>query len=477
MVKISVRIALVLSTLLFFLSLTGCKVHRVHNFNRPAVEIPSEFLVGEGGNGKISEWWKEFNEPELNYVVSQALENNLDVKQAWSRLHQARASACIVSSDFIPNLDLTTSAAYTSEVKRLSSTDTSFATYLVAPTLSYEVDLWRRIDSRVQAADLNYYATYEDLEATALFLTGSVVNLWFTIYEQKALLELIHHQIEVSETLLELVELRFMVGESSALSVFQQRLQLEETRLTLIPVHAALKNAQHQLNVLMGLPPEEQLVSDYSIVEIQMPEFPYMGTPADLIARRPDLRAAHYKVKSADYEVAAAVADMYPKLTLPTAYDLSTQDLGQIFQQEIFKITARFVTPIIDGGRRRCEVNRRQAIVKERLDNFGQKFLIALREVEDAIVNESASIELLQQLEKQITIAQLNLNEARQRYAAGLDDYLTVISAIQSLQRLERRMILEHRNMLTSRANLYRALGGPCLIRCSDRDCKIECNE
>jgi len=109
---------------------------------------------------------------------------------------------------------------------------------------------------------------------------------------------------------------------------------------------------------------------------------------------------------------------------------------------------------------------RRKAIMREKLDSFGQKFLVALREVEDAVVLEGSQIELLNQINKLIEIAQLYLEEARVRYANGLNDYLTVIAGIQSLQRLERRMIVEHRILLTTRSNLYRSLGGTCLVTC-----------
>lgn len=458
----------ILSSILALL-LPSCSVYHVHEFPRPCTSLPSNFLRGKGGEGSIVKWWTEFNQPELNKLVDYALYQNLDIKQAWDRLAQAKFAACIVNSERYPQINLDVSAEFQHQVKKLDHVNTSFMTYIVNPTLTYEIDLWRKIDSRVHAADLAYCATKEDLEGTALLVAGTVTNLWFLIEEQKALLKLINYQVELSETLLELVELRFSLGQSSALDVYQQRLQLEQTRTTAIPVLAALKNASHQMNVLLGSPPKEQWVYSQKIEDINLPPFPYMGTPADLICRRPDLRAAHYRVKSADYEVAAAIADLYPRLVLSSSYELRTRDLGQLFQEEIFKIAGRLMQPIYDGCRRRCEVARRKAIVKERLDNFGQRFLVALQEIEDAVVNESSQLELLRQIAKQIEIAKLNLEEARLRYANGLNDYLTVISAIQSLQGLERRMINEHRILLTTRSNLYRALGGPCLVDCDNR--------
>lgn len=454
---------------------TGCRVYHTHQFNRPCVEVPDDFLNGpKTGKGNISEWWKEFRQPELNDIVSKALQNNLDIKQAWDRLIQARAADCIANAPRYPEIGLEGIIEYKHEINVRKDLDTDYMQYILKPVFAYEIDLWRRIDSKARAADLNYCATYEDLEATALLISGRVTELWFTIKEQKSLLDLIKYQVDVSQTLLDLVELRFAVGLSSALDVYQQRLQLEEAKSTAIPVYLTLKVASYQLSILLGKPPQDYLQLETGINDVKLPQFPYIGIPCELIIRRPDLRSAHYKVKSADYEVAAAIADLFPKIILPLYDELRTQTWGDFWQEEIARIGAAFFQPIFDGCRRRSEVVRQKAIVKERLDNFGQKFLIAMGEVEDAIVSEHSQIELLNQIEKEVEIARLNLEEARVRNANGLNDYLTVIAAIQSLQRLERRVVAEHRRVLTSRANLYRALGGPCLLGCVDRDSSCE---
>lgn len=466
----SIYFKMVLICIVSFLILSSCRVYQVHNFDRPCVEVPDEFLNDEeGGIGNISKWWKEFNQEELDVLVEEALDANLDIKQAWSRLAQARATACIANSARYPQIDVETKVEYKHEINDRRDTNEDYVSYLLAPSLAYEVDLWRRIDSKVRAADLSYCSSFEDLEATALLVTGQVTDLWFIIQEQKALLDLIAYQVDVSETLLDLVELRFSLGQSSALDVYQQRLQLEQTKERAIPVQARLKTSSHQLSILLGKPPQEYLEADIGITEVELPEFPYIGVPCELILRRPDLRAAHYLVKSADYEVAAAIADLFPRMTLPTLYELKTRKWGDFFQEEMFRTAARLIQPIIDGCKRMCEVKKQRAIVKERVESFGQKFLVAMREVEDAIVTENSQIDLLNQISKEIDIARLNLDEARIRNANGLNDYLTVIAAIQSLQNLERRLILEHRILLTSRANLYRALGGPCLVGCVPR--------
>lgn len=465
--KISFSLAIALFSFALCLLLSGCRVHRIHKFDRPLVDIPEEFLFhSEEEEKSLSKWWEAFQQQKLNSIVEESLNSNLDIKQAWSRLLQAKAVACIASSFRYPEVDLELLSQYSHEINRPLLTNEDYMTYLVNPTLSYEVDLWKRIDSRAKAADLTYCQSREDLEETALLIAGRVTNLWFVVQEQKSLIELINHQIEVSTTLLDLVELRFLVGLTSVLDIYQQRLQLEDIKATLIPVEATLKNAMHQLSILLGSPPSENFDEFVGIDEINLPPFPHLGTPYELIDRRPDLRAAHYSVKSADYEVAAAIADLFPRVAIPATWELSTREWGIFFQQEIFRIAGSLLQPIFDGWRRRCEVQRNKAVVKERLEFFGQRFLIALGEVEDAVVDEKSQIKLLNQIKKEIEIAKRNLDESRLRNANGLDDYLTVITAIQSLQALERRLVVEHRRLLTNRSNLYRALGGGGLLGC-----------
>lgn len=450
------------------LLLNSCRVYHVSDFCTPCVEVPTEFQNQRLGIANIEKWWKAFKQPELDELMEVALVANLDIQQAWSRLAQARASVCIAKSEKWPEIDLTTDLGWTSTTDRIPNSyeDISGMSYLINPSISYEVDLWRRIDSQVKSTTLDYCATREDLEATALTLTGEVASVWLNIQQQQSLIDVIHYQIEVSETLLDLVELRFAVGEASALDVYQQRLQLENVRSTLIPVEVELKSASYQLNILLGRPPVEFAHVKPGITSIKLPEFPDIGSPAELLSRRPDLRSVHYNLRSADYQVAAAIANIFPRLTLPTFFELSSIDWANMFQQEFFSITADLVTPIFDACRRRCEVSLQKAVVRQQLELFGQLFLNALGEVETAIVNEDGSLRLLAQYELEIDLAEKYLQEARVRNAMGLNDYLTVISAIQTLQSLQRALVNEHSSLLQNRTVLYRALGAPCIVTC-----------
>lgn len=455
---------------------SGCRVHTTLELDDPIVAAPEAYHHEQEGQALIGEWWKSFETPVLNDLVVKTLEQNLELKQFWDRIVQACASAKKERAAQIPAVDLSANAtkirtsdgggsfldtgAFPFSSGGIDQTTTR---YFLSGNLSYEVDLWRRIDSRAKAAGLEVEAACEDLETAALLLTGAVVDLWFTIQEQRALLDLFERQISLGRTFLELVELRFSVGEASALDVYQQRLQLADTEAQVPGAMALLQTSLHQLRVLQGRAPD--VTFDYSTDQglVALPSFPAINTPCALLERRPDLRALHRRLMAADHLVAAALADRFPRLDLTLSYGFNAEKLENLLRGEIIRVGGDILTPIIDGGRRRAEVDRQKAVVCELLHQFRERFLVAIREVEDAIVQEKYQLELIEKIEKQLKIAHRSLSEARLRYANGLDDYLSVIAALQSLQNLERREVSERKGLLVIRSNLYRALGGPHL--------------
>ena len=183
-------------------------------------------------------------------------------------------------------------------------------------------------------------------------------------------------------------------------------------------------------------------------------------TPIDLLNSRPDLRAAKARIEAADQDVAVAVADRLPRLTLNLNYDFQATEFAGPFNRQITSVLGNLTGPIFEGGRRKAEVKRRQEILKERINRYTQLFLNALLEAENALVQERRQNELIFAMEKQIAHALRSLEEARARFVNGLNDYLPVLTSLQTTQALERNLVIERRRRLTFRSNLLRAIGG-----------------
>ena len=192
-----------------------------------------------------------------------------------------------------------------------------------------------------------------------------------------------------------------------------------------------------------------------------LPELPVTGLPVDLLKNRPDLRRIFNELVAIDYRVAEAVADRFPKIGL--SGNASFTD-GFSTEDRLLSILLEAVAPLIDWGRRGAEVEKRRARFREELARYSHAYLIAIEEVENALWQEKYQIELLKALEDQISIARSNLNETRNRYQQGLTDYLPVLTALQSLQRLERDILSGRKQLISIRILLHRSLGGSRLM-------------
>ncbi len=458
----------------------ACRVQPLHDLERPALRVPDAYRaeLAAGGSAPnadnpdgvplVDRWWETFEDPELTRVVEEALAANLDLRAAWRRLDQAVAVTTIQGSQAVPQVDLQAGASR-SRISDRDAIDPLTGTegrrtdresrYFVGGLLRWEIDIWRRIADARTAAELRARATRDDAEATALLLTGIVADTWFRIREQRALLDLLERQIEVGETLLGLTELRFSLGDGTALDVLQQRQQLAATIANVPTIRAELATAENRLAVLLGITPDALSIEPAEGLP-ELPPMPRVTPPVDLFTSRPDLRAAMNRLEAADHDVASAFADRLPRLALDLSYEFSSNSSGELFQRQAGSILGSLLAPIVDGGRRRAEVDRRRAVLQELFEIFGAQYLDAVREVEDALARERYQVELLAELDRQLEFATNTLNESRSRYVNGLTDYLTVIIAVQSLQELERRILNEERRLLAIRAELHQAIGG-----------------
>jgi len=426
------------------------------------VEVPEKFTTT--GKAKVPDrWWEAFQDEDLSRLVTEALGRNLDLKVAWSRLDQAAALARQAGAAELPEVEALAGygisrAKARSPINGERSTDT-VKDYLVGLQVAYEVDIWGRIRSTRKAADLDVRATKADVMSTAMMLASRVAAAWYQLVQQKASLELLDRQLEVSRTLLDLVEMRFKQGSVSAVDVLQQRRQLEavEAEIPLFRMRESL--LEHQLAVLLGHPPARQTLEGHRTLPA-LPPRPATGLPADLVRRRPDLRAAHVRMAAADQRVAASIADRFPALRLTGRLETGGSNTRDLFDLWLAGLAANLTAPVLDHGRRAAEVDRNRAVAEERLHQFGQAVLTALQEVEDALVQESRQGQYAENITRRLDLAREELRRSRERYVNGATDYLPVLGAIQGLQQLERQELEEKRKLLEYRIDLYRALGG-----------------
>jgi len=453
-------VAIVLSLVL----LAGCGPTGVRV--TPPVPLPGAFSAS-GAGAMPADWWTVFGNEELNGLVARALRENFSLRMAWDRLDAARAAAAGSGAPLWPSADATAggsrSVRDTAAGPRLYTTE-----YALGLAASYEVDLWGRVRSSYDAARLDAYATGEDLQAGAVTLTAEIVGTWAGIIEQRGQLKLLDEQIGTNEKYLEVITLKFRRGRVPATDVLQQRELIESTRGERILVESSVKVLAHRLAVLLGEAPGGVAFAPEASLP-SLPPLPATGVPAEWIRRRPDVRAAELRVQAADRRVSAAIAEQFPKLSLSAGASTSAERLRDLFDNWLASLAANIVAPLIDGGRRRAEVERTRAVVSEKLNAYGSVILTAIREVEDALWQENRQDAYVASLHRQLALSKQATEQTLGNYTTGTPDFTRYLTTLLAHQRLQRRVLQAERQSVQYRIDLYRALAGAVALERPDR--------
>ncbi len=405
-------------------------------------------------------WWTALNSSALNGLLGQAFAGNLSLKQAWARMEQARAVAVKAGADLYPDLSVTGRTNHARQRSENGSAD-RFTTrnYAIGLSTSYEIDLWGRIRSGQKAESLTAEAAREDWHATVIALAADVATTWAEILSRQMQRRLLEKQLETNRTYLELVDLRYRKGIVTALDVFQQQQVVEEIRSQIPVVEAQERLRRNQLAVLLGQAPGTELTIGAENLPTLEP-LPAAGLPADLLANRPDVRAAGLRLEAADWQLAAARANRLPAISLTGTAGYGPADMDLMLDNWILSLASNLAAPILDGGQRAAEVDRSRAVIAENLAAYRESVLVAIREVEDALASELYQRRYIAALERQLEAARHALVEAREQYRKGVDDYLPVLTQIVAVQNLERNLIEQQTQLLIDRIDLFEALGG-----------------
>lgn len=439
------------------LAFSGCNLHRPDLSPAP-LKGGRAYPVGEAAPATPAlPWWSHFDSEPLNALIQRALDENLDAAAARERIHQALAVYRRGRAGLFPSLELEGGLDHEVLTRGRARQDTERR---ISANLDWTPDLFRGQSSAVQARAAEIWTRIYESENFRLSLSASVAEAYFGIVEQRRLLTLLEEQRGTANQFLRLIEQRYEEGLISNLDVLQQRSQVAELESEIPVARASLEDLQNALGALLAALPGDPVVTTTG----DGVRFPVIGALArleradELLLRRPDLRASRAALVGADAETGRALAERLPRLTL-SAEALRVE--GRAPGVTAVSLGAELVQPLLDWGARRQEWVRTKAVYRERLASFSQAYLRATWEVESLVQNEARQRELLEQLARRRAILDSTIKHARNRYDAGLTDYLPVLSATQQLYAVEQRSIRENRRLTSLRIALHQALGGP----------------
>lgn len=445
----SVRSA-VLCVLAALVGSVGC-ASRATEVSLP-LETPQ--LFSDSGTAVVADrWWESFDDGRLQELVDEALSSNLDLQTAWYRLREAEAIAGRESAPLWPSLD----AEGVAELRRPDGQEEGdLGLGLVA---QYEIDLWGRIRSAVDAERFRAEASAADFHSTALTLSAEVVRTWCQWAEARAQSDLLSKQVETNEQVLRLIRARFGSGRVRSVDILRQRQLTEATREQKILVETEREILRHRLAVLLGRAPRQPLGLEPDSLPA-LPPLPETGLPAELVRRRPDVQRAFLRLRAADADLAAAISNQYPRLSLTASLSTSNDGAATLFDDWVRSLAANLIAPLFDGGERDAEVDRTRALQNQRLYEYGQATLVAFQEVEDALIGERKQRERIDSLERQAELSGQAYRQLRLEYLNGVGDYIDVLTALDEDQRLRRELVAARLTLLERRIDLYRALAG-----------------
>ncbi len=431
-----------------------------HSAELPAtsVELPERF--SRSGTEVIpDQWWEAFGDESLNAMVSEALAGNLDLQAAWQRLRQAEFTA--VKSGAERWLRVDGSAGLSRDiVRRYDGAGRRYATeHMLGLAVSYEVDLWGRVEASRDAALLDALASGQNLRAAGITVAAEFARVWFRLVEAQSRLRLVDEQIQTSEQYLELITRRFRSGQAAASDVLQQRQIIEARRGDRARILSELAVLGNSLDILRGVYPGSAAQAA-GVVLPELPPLPATGVPAALVQRRPDVLAAEFRLLSSDRGVAVAVSDRFPRLQLSLTGQSSGADIGRFLDNWLASIAGSLTAPLFDGGRRRAEVGRTEAVFGELTAAYRQVVLGAMQEVEDALAQERHQLDFLASIERQLQLSTQALESILDRYMKGTMEFTRYLTALLEHQELQVRHLAAQRDLLLVRLGLYRALAG-----------------
>jgi NodT family efflux transporter outer membrane factor (OMF) lipoprotein len=435
----------------------------------PAAPTPAPDLEWESSQPSeeplAQQWWTVFGDPTLDSLVERAVDSNLDLKQAEARVREARALRTIAKSYLLPSLD--SAGAYSwnrvSENQPAVVQRKSFDLWQLGFDAGWEADVFGGLRRGVEAAQDTVEAARADQYAVLVSLLGEVGQNYLDYRSLQQRIAIATDNIDAQRETLELTRRLFNVGLATELDVTRAEAQVATTESTIPLFEQQASQAMHRLGVLLG---ELPMALQTELAPIgAIPEGPTVvgiGLPSELLRRRPDVRRAERQLAASTANIGVATSLLYPRFFVLGTAGLESIDGGALFTwpSHFASIGPSITWPVFEGGRIRAGIALTTAQQEEQLAAYQNSVLQAFQEVEDALVAYDREQARSADLTRAVRANQRAAELARQLYAQGLTDFLSVLEAQLNLFITEDALAQSERAVAGDLVALYKALGG-----------------
>ena len=434
----------------------------------------------KSGPHEYERWWEGFRDPTLNRLIQIAYNQNLTLLSAGTRVLQARAVLGIAIGVSYPQVQQGVgSVAYnrTSAATPLSApnaTPSYFWTDAVGAQAAWELDFWGKFRRGVESADGTYLASIASYDNVLVSLLGDVTATYIGIRTTEQLIAIARANVRRQENALSIATAKFRGGSASELDVFQATNVLEQTRASIPQLTIQLQQGENALCVLLGVPPQSLgMLLARSVGRIPLPPRTIVvGIPADLLRRRPDVRAAELAALAQSAQIGVALTQLYPAISITGTFGGSASTanghtLGQVVSSKGVAYAAgpSFQWNILNYGQITNNVRLQDATLQQLLVDYQNTVLNAQQEVDNGLVNYVQSRNQAEFLRRSVQAASGALKVATEQYEGGAVSFTTVLTAEQNLLQAENSFAVAAANVPLGLTAVFRALGGGWQIR------------
>lgn len=431
----------------------------------PTPTLPTAFeraLPTDQVNWPSKDWYRSFASPELDALIDQASRNNFDVNSAQSRIAQADARARQAHAGILPSVDAGGNANYLAgHSVNGTAHETDWAALLSA---SYEVDFWGKNRATADSAKYLAIASRADRDTVALTALAGVANGYFQVLSLRERLTVAHMNVEAAQGLMAIVDSRYKAGLSNPVEVATQKAALSSAALTIPELEQSEVEALAALAMLVGQPPERFSIKGVPLDSLAEPAVA-AGLPSDLLARRPDVFTAEANLKSANADLVAARAALFPSLSLTAAGGVQNPALNAAVISlsgvgPTLNLGASLAQTIFDGGRLRAVRAEARAKEEELVTGYRAAIVAALVDVENSL-SAIHHLDAAREFQNDsLAQSERAFEGARLRYKEGGGDFITVLEAQKTLNTARDQFSQYKLARLQALVSLCKALGG-----------------
>ncbi|MDP2008344.1 MAG: efflux transporter outer membrane subunit [Rubrivivax sp.] len=445
------------------LGLPGCASLQQPAVAPAALQVPAAWSLNGADSASqtaaLAAWWQRFDEPALPPLVLQALQGSTDIAAAQARLRQARALRDSTAAGRLPTV--TGSGSAQASRNEGSATVQRYGADIDA---RWEADLWGGIAAGVRAADATTRASETTLAATRVSVAAEVAVNLLQLRGTQARLALARDSLASQRQTLQIVQWRAEAGLVTQLDVEQAKTAVEQTRAQIPALETSATQTMNALAVLTGRAPGALTTELAATMPARAPVTPpglALALPAEVLRQRPDVHAAEQRLLAAAARVDQADAERLPGLSLGGSIGLNALSLSALGSaQAAASLLASVSLPLFDGGRLRAQVRQQEAARDEAEAGYRGTLLIALQEVEDALVALRGTREQLAAQQSAVASALNAAQIAEQRYRSGLVDFSNVLLTQRTLLSAQDGVAATATTLATQHVRLYKALGG-----------------